>query len=177
MDEIEGGFEKLLLKIEELKQKDSALADEVKQHDGELLGRMAATAIPVIKSVGISLLKRGKQDTKNELYDTEYYPEKMLILGKTDPAAFRPDLPSKKVDDQFCVLSQAGKFYELMYSSDGFVTDSFLSPIEPKAAINLYGYDIMFMLYRAMHEYLKAEEDLIAALEKVIGYVFAGPDG
>ena len=175
MDEIEVGFEKILQRIEELKQKDSALSEEVKQHDGELLGRMAATAVPVIKSVGIGLLKRGKQDTKNELYDAEYYPEKMLILGKTDPAAFRPDNPSRKVDDQFCVLSDEGNLYELMYSSDGFVTDSYLSPIEPKAAITLYGYDIMFMLYRAMHEYLKAEEDLIVALEKVISYVFAGP--
>jgi hypothetical protein len=174
MDEIEAGFNKIVQRIEGLKQKDSALSDEVRQHDGELLGRMAATAIPVIKSVGIALLKRGKEDTKKELYDAEYYPEKMLILGKTDPAAFRPDNPSRKVDDQFCVISAEGKLYELMYSSDGFVTDSYLSPIDPNAAIELYGYDIMFMLYRAMHEYLKAEEDLIAALEKVISYIFAG---
>ena len=41
-----------------------------------------------------------------------------------------------------------------------------------KTAIEHYGYDIMFMLYRAMHDYLKGEEALVEALEKVIGYIF-----
>jgi hypothetical protein len=31
------------------------------------------------------------------------------------------------------------------------------------------------MLYTAMHDYMKSETELIAALEKVIGYVFATP--
>jgi hypothetical protein len=175
MDEIEAGFEKIMQTIDELKKSDSHLSEQVRTHDRELLGRMAVTSTPIVKSVGLNLLKIGKQDTKNELYDANYYPEKMIILGKTDPAPYRPDDTSKKITDQFCVLSEGGKFYELMYSSDGFLTDSYLNPIDPKAALDIYGYDIMFMLYRAMHEYLKGETELVAALEKVVGYIFARP--
>ncbi|HNX17746.1 MAG TPA: hypothetical protein PKM50_05395 [Methanoregula sp.] len=176
MDEIEAGFEKLMQKIEDLKKKDATLSEEVKTHDGELLGRMGARAIPVVKTVGLNLLKIGKEGTNGEIYDANYYTEKMIILGKTAPAAYRPDDLSKKINDQFCVLSEKGKFFELMYSSDGFITDSYLNPIDPKSAIEVYGYDILFMLYRAMQEYLKGETELIAALEKVIGFVFAKPE-
>lgn len=175
MDEIEAGFEKLMQKIEDMKKTDAKLSAEIKAHEGELLGRMGVKAIPVVKSVGLNLLKIGKEDTKGEIYDANYYTEKMIILGKTAPAAFRPDDVSKKITDQFCVLSEKGKFFELMYSSDGFITDSYLNPIDPKSAIDEYGYDILFMLYRAMQEYLKGETELVAALEKVIGYVFAAP--
>ncbi|MFZ1127695.1 hypothetical protein [Methanoregula sp.] len=175
MDEIEAGFEKIMQKIEDMKKTDATLSEQVKAHDGELLGRMAAMAKPVVKSVGLNLLRIGKQDTKNELYDANYYTEKMIVLGKSDPAAFRPDDPSKKIADQFCVLSEKGKFYELMYSSDGFITDSYLNPIDPKSAIGVYGYDVMFMLYQGMHDYMKSEEELLSALEKVIGYIFATP--
>jgi hypothetical protein len=69
-------------------------------------------------------------------------------------------------------MSEDGKFFELMYSFDGFLTDSYLNPMDAKIAIEHYGYDIMFMLYRAMHDYLKGEEALVDALEKVIGYIF-----
>ncbi len=134
---------------------------------------MAVMAKPVVKSVGLKLLKIGKQDTKGELYHPNYYNEKMIVLGKCEPAPLRPDDPTKKISDQFCVLSERGIFYELMYSSDGFLTDSFLNPIDPKGAIDTYGYDIMFMLYQGMHDYMKSEEDLISALEKVIGFIFA----
>jgi hypothetical protein len=173
MDEIESGFQKIMQKIDEMKKTDATLSDTIRKHDGDLLGRMAVTAIPVVKSVGINMLKIGKQDTKNELYDPQYYTEKMIILGKAEPAAFRPDNVSKKVTDQFCILSEDGKFFELMYSTDGFITDSFLNPIDPHAAIDVYGYDIMFMLYQAMHDYMTSEKELIAALEKVVGYVFS----
>jgi hypothetical protein len=173
MDEIEAGFKKMTEKIEDLKKTETPLSDEIRAHDGELLGRMIVMAKPVVKSVGLNLLKIGKQDTKGELYDPNYYNEKMIVLGKCEPASFRPDDPTKKIADQFCVLSERGRLYELMYSSDGFLTDSFLNPVEPKAAIGTYGYDIMFMLYQGMHDYMKSEQDLIAALEKVIGFVFA----
>ncbi|MGB8220163.1 MAG: hypothetical protein WCE46_07250 [Methanoregula sp.] len=175
MDEIEAGFEKIMQKIEDMKKTDAKLSEKIKTHDGELLGRMAVMAKPVVISVGLNLLKIGKQDTKNEIYDANYYTEKMIVLGKADPAAFRPDDPSKKITDQFCVLSEKGKFYELMYSSDGFITDSYLNPIDPKSTIEVYGYDVMFMLFQGMHDYMKSEAELIAALEKVIGYVFATP--
>ena len=173
MDEIEAGFKKITEKIEEMKTTDARLSEEIRSHDGDLLGRMATMAKPVVKSVGLNLLKIGKQDTKNELYDANYYTEKMIILGKSEPAPFRPDDPTKRVADQFCVLTEKGKFFELMYSSDGFITDSYLNPIAPKSAIEGYGYDVMFMLYQGMHDYMKSEQELISALEKVIGFIFA----
>ena len=50
----------------------------------------------------------------------------MIVLAKTDPMNYRPDDVTKKVDDQFCTLSEDGRFYELMYSSDGMSVDSYL---------------------------------------------------
>ena len=173
MDEIEIGFEKLMKKIEELQEKNTTLSEKIRANDAKLLSKMAASAVPVVKTVGLNMLRMGKQDTKGEIYDPAYYPQKMIVLGKSEPAAFRPDNPEKQITDQFCVLSEDGDFFELMYSFDGFLTDSYLNPIDPKTAIEHYGYDILFMLYRAMHDYLKSEEALVAALDKVIGYVFA----
>jgi len=174
MDEIEAGYKKLEQKIQELQEKADSLSHEIRDHDAELLARMAKSAVPVVKVVGLNLLRKGKQDTKGEIYDPAYYPQKMIILGKAaEAAACRPDNPRMPVTDQFCVMSEEGKFYELMYSFDGFLTDSYLNPIDAKTAIEHYGYDIMFMLYRAMHDYVKGEETLVEALEKVIGYIFA----
>jgi hypothetical protein len=173
MDEIEAGFTKMTRMIEELKKTEGQLSEEIRASDGELLRRMTVLAKPVVKAVGLNLLKIGKQDTKGELYDPNYYTEKMIILGKCDPAPSRPDNPTKTITDQFCVLTERGRLCELMYSNDGFLTDSYLNHIEPKAAIERYGYDVLFMLYQGIHEYLKTEQDLVAALEKVIGFVFA----
>jgi hypothetical protein len=173
MDEIETGFKKLIEKIEANKGKTVELSSKIKENDAKLLTRMAKSAIPVVKTVGLNMLKMGKQDTKGEIYDPMYYPRKMIILGKAEPAAFRPDNPQKQITDQFCVLSDEGKIFELMYSFDGFLTDSYLNPIDAKTAIEHYGYDVLFMLYRALHDYLVGEESLIEALDKVIGYVFA----
>ena len=63
----------------------------------------------------------------------------MIVLGKTDPAAFRPDDPSKKITDQFCVLLKRESSTELMYTSNGSITDSYLDPIDPKSAIDSTG--------------------------------------
>ncbi len=175
MDEIEKGFEKIKEKIDtlaKLQEKGKTLSEKVRANDAELLGKMAKSAKPVVEKIGLNLLKKGKQDTKGELYHPQYYPGKMIILGKTDPAPCRPDNPSMQVVDQFCVMSADGEFFELMYSFDGFLTDSYLNPITAQQAIDQYGYDIMFMLYRALHDYLEGEENLINALETVIGYVF-----
>jgi hypothetical protein len=175
MDEIEKGFEKLKEKIDslaELQEKGKTLSEKVRANDAKLLERMAKSARPVVKKIGLNILKKGKQDTKGEMYDPQYYPKKMIILGKTDPAACRPDNPSIPVVDQFCILSEEGDFFEVMYSFDGFLTDSYLHPVTARQAIDQYGYDIMFMLYQALHDYLTGEEDLVSALEKVIGYVF-----
>ena len=174
MDEIEAGFKKLEQKIEEMQEKGDSLSQEVRDHESELLTRMAKSVVPIVKVVGLNMLKKGKQDTKGEIYDPAYFPGKMIILGKAViPAAARPDNPQMPVTDQFCVLSEEGKFFELMYSFDGFLTDSYLNPIDAKTAIENYGYDIMFMLYRAMHDYLKGEEALVEALEKVLGYIYS----
>jgi hypothetical protein len=174
MDEVEKGFETLMQKIEQLHENEKALTGKLKENDAKLLKKMAASSVSVVKIVGLNMLKRGKQDTKGELYDPMYFPQKMIILGKaTEPAAFRPDNPTMPVTDQFCVLSEEGDFFELMYSFDGFLTDSYLNPIDAKKAMELYGYDVMFMLYRAMRDYLQGEEKLIESLEIVIGYVFA----
>jgi hypothetical protein len=173
MDEIETGFKKIIEKIDELKKTEGALADTVRKNDAKLLARMADSAIPVIRAVGINMLKKGKQDTKGEIYDPQYYPQKMIILGKAETPSARPDNPNVQVIDQFCVLSEDGDFFELMYSFDGFLTDSYLNPLDPKRAIDQYGYDIMFMLYQAMHDYLKGEEALVRALDTVVGYIFA----
>jgi hypothetical protein len=173
MDEIEAGYKKLEEKIEQLHEKADSLSKEIRDHDAELMAKMAKSAVPVVKVVGLNMLKKGKQDTKGEIYDPAYFPGRMIILGKAaKPAEFRPDNPQMPVIDQFCVMSEEGKFFELMYSFDGFLTDSYLNPIDAKTAIDHYGFDIMFMLYRAMHDYLKGEEVLVEALEKVIGYIW-----
>jgi len=173
MDEIETGFTRILEKIEQDKKKIKPLSETVLANDALLLARMAEAAIPVIQSIGITLLEKGKQDTKGELYDPRYYGKKMIVLGKTDPAPFRPDNSEKKVTDQFCVLSEEGKFFEIMYSSDGFITDSYLNELDAKTVLELYGYDAMYMLYKAMHDFLKGEESLIAALDTTLAFVFA----
>jgi hypothetical protein len=174
MDEIEAGLKKLEQKIQELQEKGDSLSKEIRDHDTELLARMAKSAVPVVKVVGLNMLRKGKQDTKGEIYDPAYYPGKMIILGKSvKPALCRPDNPQMPVTDQFCVMSEEGKFFELMYSFDGFLTDSYINPIDAETAFEHYGYDILYMLYRAMHDYLKGEEALVEALEKVIAYIFA----
>ncbi len=172
MDAIEKGFDALMQKIDKMQKDENALTGKVKENEARLLKKMGASAIPVVNQVGLNMLKKGKQDTKGEMYDPQYYPQKMIILGKAEPAAGRPDNPSIPVVDQFCVLSEDGDFFELMYSFDGFLTDSYLNPIDAKRALDLYGYEVMFMLYKAMHDYLKNEEALVGSLEIVIGYVF-----
>ena len=177
MDEIEQGFQKLVDRIAELDQKKeekATLSEKVKENDAALLDRMAKRAVPLIPEIGINLLQRGKQDTKGELYDKGFIRNKMIVLGKVEPAELRPDDPSKKIDDQFCVLSEDGKFYELMYSFDGFLVDSYLNPITSREALDRYGLEIMKMLYHALHDYLKDEEELIRALKITIDFIFPG---
>jgi len=175
MDEIEAGFAKILEKIDELKKAVAERGEEVKKNDAKLLVRMTESATPLVKTIGIKMLKKGKQDTKGELYHPQYYTQKMIILGKTETPGVRPDNPQMQVTDQFCVLSEDGELFELMYSFDGFLTDSYLNPLTPQRAIDEYGYDVLFMLYSAMHDYLKGEEALVRALDTVLGYISSRP--
>jgi hypothetical protein len=172
MNEIEEGFNELVKRLKERKEEKEALVDKIRQNDVALLTRMAKSAKPLIPGIGLNLLKRGKQDTKGELYDTVFMRKKMVVLGKTEPSATRPDNPAKKVDDQFCVFSEDGKFYELLYSFDGFLVDSFLKPITPEQALSSYGIEAMVMLYHALHDYLKGEDELIKALQTTLAYIY-----
>ena len=174
-DIIEKGYFTLLQEMKEIQDRTEKLSEEVKKNRAALLSRMAEKTIPVISRVGLSLLRRGKQDTKGEIYDPEYYREKMIVLGKTSPAPYRPDNPSMPVVDQFCVLSEKGAFYELMYSTDGFLTDSYLNPITPETVIEIYGEEPLFMLYHAMKDYLQSNQDLLSALEKVLSFILEMP--
>ena len=174
MDEVEAGFQKLIERINESGKERESLKEEVKKQEVALFSKMAGLAAPLIPDIGIMMLLRGKQDTKGELYDTLFHRKKMIVLGKTDPVAHRPDNTAKKVDDQFCVLSEDGKFYEMMFSFDGFIVDSFANPISPKDALDRYGYDPMYMLYQALHDYLKGQEELIAAMKLVLEFVSPG---
>jgi hypothetical protein len=174
MDEIETGFQKLIERIKENGKERESLKEEVKKQEVALFGRMMNLAVPLLSDIGIYMLHRGKQDTKGELYDTVFHKKKMIVLGKTDPSEYRPDDMSKKVEDQFCVLSEDGKLYEMMFSFDGFIVDSYASPISPKEALEQYGYDPMYMLYHALHDYLKGQEELVTSLKLVLEFVFPG---
>jgi hypothetical protein len=170
-DLIQKGYDILVDRITEAQNAEKELSQEVIAQKGTLLSRIAEITAPIISTIGISLLRRGKQDTKGEIYDPEYYREKMIVLGKTTPAPHRPDNPSMPVVDQFCVLSEKGQFYELMYSFDGFLTDSYLNPISPQDVLQIYGEEPLIMLYHAMKDYLKEKEDLVAALQKVLDFI------
>jgi len=173
MDQIEKGYRELLKKIDEFNSKRDELSEEVRAREAALMARMGEMTAPLVARIGMNMLKRGKADTKGEMYDTVYYQQKMIVLGKTDPVAHRPDNISKKVDDQFCVLAEDGRFYEMMYSTGGIVVDSYQNPLSPEDALQIYGHEIMVMLYRAMRDYLEGQKELLDALEKTLAFVLA----
>jgi hypothetical protein len=175
MDEIERGFDLIFEQLEELNRGREGMAERILEGKARLLEKMAAKSAPVVARIGLSMVKRAKLDARGEPYNAEYYPAKMLVLGKTEPAKFRPDDVSRPVVDQFCVLSEEGKFHEIMYSSDPVFMDSYLNPLTTEEVLDIYGLDIMFMLYRAMRDYLEADRDLVEALGKVIVFVFGTP--
>lgn len=169
---IELGFNRLVEVINLHDSSIDAYAEEIRNLDADLLGRMGAQISPVIAKIGIELLEKGKKDNQGEIYDPRHYPTKMIILGKSaEPVSFRPDNMSRAVQDQFCLLGEDGKFYEIMYSADELVIDSYLAEITPRQVIDLYGYEAMFMLYKAMLQYMENQEELLAALEKTIQFI------
>ncbi|MDD1661749.1 MAG: hypothetical protein LUQ49_04730 [Methanomicrobiales archaeon] len=172
MDEIEKGFNLIFEQIEELEAKKEERAGQILEGKAGLLARMAEKSMPVIARIGMNMVNRAKLDSKGEPYNAEYHQKRMLVLGKTEPAKFRPDKVNRAVADQFCVLSEEGKFYELMYSSDPIFMDSYLNPLTPDQVLDIYGLEIMFMLYRAMRDYMEADKDLVEALGKAIVFVF-----
>jgi len=169
---VEQGFDRLLDVIKETKAKQQETAALIIHEDKVLLEKMLSAVVPVVEAAGSLFLEKAKQDTKGDLYDQKYYPEKMIILGKTEsPVSFRPDDPKKKVTQQFCVASEKGELFELMFSNDGFVVDTYASPLSAEDALDFYGYDILYMLYSAIREYALAEEDVLEALSLTLGYL------
>ncbi|ABN07807.1 hypothetical protein Mlab_1646 [Methanocorpusculum labreanum Z] len=169
---VEQGFDRLLDIIKETKAKQQETSELIIHEDKVLLEKMLSAVVPVVEAAGSLFLEKAKQDTKGDLYDQKYYPEKMIILGKTEsPASFRPDDPKKKVTQQFCVASEKGELFELMFSNDGFVVDTYASPLSAEDALDFYGYDILYMLYSAIREYALAEEDVLEALSLTLGYL------
>ena len=172
MDAIEEGFLAISRKIEMLKEEKESLSPKIRKMDSQLLGRMAEHAAPFISTIGLNLLREGKKDGKGEIFDAAYFAEKMFVLGKTEPVPFRPDDVEKSVTSQYCVLSEEGAFYELMYTENDVLIDSYLNELSFEEVLDIYGYDIMFMLYRALHDYAKEEEELVRALGRTLEYVF-----
>lgn len=169
-DIVEEGYQAILDRIQAAKEKITTSSEAIRSNEALLIERMATITAPLVKEIGLALLKRAKTDTKGEVYDAEYYQQKMIALGKTDPAAFQPST-TKKIIDQFCVLGEDGILYELMYSSDGFFIDSFLNPLTPSDILATYGNEPAFMLYHAMKEYLRGREELVNALEKTLNFI------
>lgn len=179
MDEIvEQGFERLTSLISETKDAQEKVASAIEADGARLLSMMATTVSKIVNEIGQEFLLKAKMDTKGELYDQKYYTEKMILLGKSaDPVPFRPDNPNKKVDQQFCVLSEKGEILELMFSNDGFIIDTYASKLTEDDALHFYGYDIIYMLYSAMRDYALAQEDVLEALNLTLGFIQRKNDG
>ncbi|MCM2466964.1 hypothetical protein [Methanoculleus oceani] len=168
---IEEGYARLLETLGDLQAKKEESASELRGNIGALLARMAADTAPVVKQIGLEILQRAKREASGELYDQAFYEKKMIVLGKAEPLPYRPDDPSKPVDAQICVLDEDGAFHELMYTTTDIRTDSYLAPLTPEEAFDIYGYDLVFMLYRALYEYAGKEEELTAALARTLEYL------
>ena len=166
---IEEGFTRLVDVINtQTKELDSA-QEQLKLHDGALLEKMGEMAAPIANAIGIEILSQGKVDLSGEIYDPKYYETPMLALGKSlEIAPFRPDDPSKKITDQFCTLGSDGVFYEILYSQDELIVDSFLGELTGRQVLDIYGYEVMYMLYKALHQYADDQEQLLLALASVM---------
>ncbi|MCE5338652.1 MAG: hypothetical protein LLF90_08215 [Methanomicrobiaceae archaeon] len=168
---IKEGYTRLLETLGDLQAKKEDSASELRGNAGAFLARMAADTAPVVERIGLEMLRRAKREASGELYEQEYYDKKMIVLGKGEPLPYRPDDPGKPVDTQICVLGEDGNFYEVMYTNTEIRIDSYLAPMTPEEAFDVYGYDLVFMLYRALYEYAEKEEELTAALARTIEYL------
>lgn len=173
MDKIvEEGFDRLTEIVTKTKTKQDAVLNKIVKGDADLLKKMIESVAPVISEAGQEFMLKAKQDSKGDLYDQKYYDFKMILLGKTEhPMEMRPDDPRKKVEQQYCVLSEKGELFELMFSNDGFIVDTYASPLSIEDALDFYGYDILYMLFSAMREYSLAQQDLLDALNITLGFL------
>lgn len=168
---IEEGFEEILKKIEESKEREEVLTSEIIDKEALLLERMAEKARPLVSKMGVTLLLGGKSDASGHMVETRFHKKKMFVLGKTEPMPYRPDDMSKPVNSQFCALTEDGTFLEIMYSTVGPLTDSYENELTAAEALDLYGLEILYMLYKAFEQYLTEEKEFIDALEKVISFM------
>ena len=168
---IEEGFEEILKKIGESKEREEELTAEVLEKEALLLERMAQKAKPLVADMGVTLLLGGKSDVTGQMVETRFHKKKMFVLGKTDPMPYRPDDMSKPVNSQFCALTEDGTFLEIMYSTMGPVTDSYENELTPAEALDLYGLEILYMLYKAFEQYLSEEKEFVDTLEKVVSFM------
>ena len=136
---IEEGYARLLETIGDLQAKKEESATALREKIGALVARMAADTAPVVKQIGLELLRRAKREASGELYDQEFYDTKMIVLGRGDPLPYRPDDPGKPVDAQLCVLDEGGVFHEVMYTTTEIRTDSYLSTLTPGEAFDIAG--------------------------------------
>lgn len=171
MDIIEQGFDRILKQIEEDKAQKEVLSAEILQKRAELLKRMGEKAAPLVKTLGVNMLTGAKSDIHGEMFEKRFSDKKMFVLAKTEPMPYRPDDMTKKIDSQFCIISEDGKLYEFMYSSSEFMTDSYSREIPAEEALDIYGMEIIYMIYKAFHQYLKGEEELVSALGKTIAFI------
>ncbi|MBP2134140.1 hypothetical protein J2128_002106 [Methanomicrobium sp. W14] len=171
MDAIEEGFNEILRQIEEEEKNKEKLSDEVMKNSAALLEKMSEKAAPLVKKHGINMLVKARTDMHGEMYDKIYSDKKMFVLGKTEPMPYRPDDMTKKVQSQFCTLSEDGSLEEVMYSSTEILTDSYIQEISSKEAVDIYGTEIIFMLYKSFAQYLDDEKELVSALEKTVSFI------
>jgi hypothetical protein len=170
-DEIERGLAALEERISANQDAIAGATDAVQNDEAALLARMATAASVVVPAVGLEVMARGKVDGAGEMYDQVYYPGKMFVLARTEPMPFRPDNPEKAITDQFCVLNEDGTLAELMYSTDTVLVDSLLAPIAPDDALGVYGPELLFMLYRALRQYLEGQDVVLDALRTTLEYL------
>ena len=117
MDETEAGLKKIEEKIKDLKaleEKRDSLTQEIRDHDAELLKQMAKLAVPVVKIIGLNMLKEGQTGHKRGDLRPGIFPAKDDHFREVcKSGTVRPDNPQMPVTDQFCVLSEEGKLFEL----------------------------------------------------------------
>ncbi len=166
------GYTRLIELIQTADTGIDSFSEEIRRKDADMLEGMGRLTAPVISNAGIMLMEKGKKDNQGEMYDTRHYPFRVFVLGKsTDLAPYRPDDMNKAVIDQFCLLSEDGRFYEIMYSADDLIIDSYLGEISARQVIDLYGYEAVYMLYKGMKEYLEGQEELLTGLETAIRFL------
>lgn len=178
MDEaIENGYTRLVEIISTQKKTINEMGGEITQKNADLFERMITMTVPIISYAGIQMLQKAKIDVQGELYDALHYDEKMILLGKSEEVVpARPDDYKKKVTDQFCMLGESGTVYELMYSKDEHIVDSYRGELSPRDAVTIYGFDILFMLYKAMRQYCSGQEELLNALDKTLTFISSSPN-